>query len=167
MWKLLFSQGGTWAFVMIIYLYYNRPRKPQRGPCNVRGHTDATLPQGTWEAEGRSQDGLTLPRQMDARPPTASMWRSQASPPCAHTELAASQEIGGFMWLVTTKPHRLNHLIAQPHSDTWVDRRTHRDAPRLADLQDSPRGARQADALTAPAAWWATTKSSSLRPEMK
>lgn len=143
MWKLLFSQGGTWAFVMIIYLYYNRPRKPQRGLCNVRGHTDTTLPRGTREAKGRAQDGLTLPAQMDTRLPIASMWRIQTNPHRAHMELAANQGLQGFYMVHDGKLWQLKPPIAQLHSTAWMDRWTHGDAPHLAEPQGSAQGARQ------------------------
>jgi len=135
---------------MIIYLYCNRPREPQRGPCNVRGHTDASLPQGTREAEGPLPGWTDAPRT-DGHSPTHRLHARQ-SPHRGHTELAASQGLWGFTWLMVAKRDGLNHPIAQPHSAARMDRRTHRDAPPLADLQGSPRGARQADDLTGPAA---------------
>lgn len=125
---------------MIIYLYYNRPRKPQRGPCNVRGHTDATLPRGTREAEGRSQDGLTLPGRTDAHPPAASTQRSQASPHRARTELAASQGLRGFTSLVTAKPDRLNHPLPQPHNNARMDRWTPKRCPSPCRSAGQPPG---------------------------
>lgn len=71
---------------MIIYLYCNRPRKPQRGPCNVRGHRATALPQHTQEVDRGSQDGLMIPGKMDVCPPTDSMRRHQAkSLPCSHS----------------------------------------------------------------------------------
>lgn len=56
---------------MIIYLYCNRPRKPQRGPCDVRGHRATALPQDTLEGDRGSQDGLVLPGKMDVCHPLA------------------------------------------------------------------------------------------------
>lgn len=131
MWKLLFSQGGTWAFVMIIYLYCNRPRKPQRGPCNVRGHRATALPQHTQEVDRGSQDGLMIPGKMDVCPPTDSMRRHQAkSLPCSHS-----------FWSFTILMTGLNPPLHSPsalHGQTDTLR-----SFSCADPQGSPQGVRQ------------------------
>lgn len=129
MWKLLFSQGGTWAFVMIIYLYCNRPGKPQRGPCNVRGHRATALPQDTREVDRGSQDGFMPPGKMDICSHTGSMKRHQASPCHAHD----------------CKANRLNpHGRAPQHCmDGQMDTPDTPRSPLCADTQSSPQGTRQ------------------------
>lgn len=134
--KLLFSQGGTWAFVMIIYLYCNRPRKPQRGPCNVRGHRATALTQDTREVDRGSQDGLMLPGKMDVCPPTGSMRRHQASPCHAHMGSGALQ----VSWLQSQQVKSLHCRAPQHCIDGQMD--TPR-SPSCADPQGSPQGARQ------------------------
>lgn len=83
MWKRLFSQGGTRAFVMIIYLYYTRPRKPPQGLCNMRGRTEEV--DGTQEAEGHPWGRLTLTH------PLPSHTGTRGVPPCCKTRAPAHQ----------------------------------------------------------------------------
>lgn len=120
MWKLLFSQGGTWAFVVIIYLYYKRPRKPQRGPCNVRGHTDTMLPQGTQEAEGCSQDRWTLAH------PLLHMKEPGKTPPRSHGALCKLGALGLYVgYDFKAQQVKPPHWTAPQHcTDGRTDRHT-------------------------------------------
>lgn len=150
MWKLLFSQGGTWAFVRIIYLYCNRPRKPQREPCNVRGHRATALPQDTGEVVRGSQDGL-MPQERWMFAHTLAPWEGTRQVPAMLTQVLGLSKSGDC------KANRLNPH-GRAHSTAWTDR--HTGIPTMCRPTGQPPG--RAGALTGPAA-----KSSSLRPGMK
>lgn len=101
-----------------------------------------------------SQDGLTLPGQMDTRPHLSLL--------CSHRDCCEPGALGLYKaYLCKAQQVKPLHCTAPQHC---TDGQT--DTQRCPS-PCSPWGTRQADALTGPAAWWAATKSSSLRPETK
>lgn len=95
--------------------------------CIIRGQGNHREGPVMWEDTQTRCCPRALRRRRDAprtdgRLPTHSFtWRSQARPHHAHTELAASWGLWGFM---ISKPNRLNHPTEQPHSTARMDGQT-------------------------------------------